>query len=115
MPKRLVELPFDPEYISQDGFYMAGYIYGQHVRSEKDARQEFPGATQCHEDFYKGVLDGFNDKMNEMIQKSHTTAINAPKLESRMAPDPPEDSRLESDTINKKIVRHKRQKYYEPL
>lgn len=78
----MIELPLDPEYLTADGFYMAGYIWGQHVRSEGDARQDFPGDTQGHEDFYKGVVDGYNDKMNEMDAR---LAKKAPKTQADAA------------------------------
>jgi len=71
-----VELPLDPEYVTQDGAYMAGYIWGQHVRSEKDARQDFPGDTPLHEDFYKGVADGYNDQMNKMSEETKQNKEN---------------------------------------
>lgn len=71
-----IELPLDPEYVTIEGAYMAGYIWGQHVRSEKDARQMFPGNSPLHEDFYKGAADGFNDKMRGCVEDSHSGNIS---------------------------------------
>lgn len=86
---KYIELPLDPEFLTPDGFYMAGYIWGQHVRSEKDARYDFPGDTQGHTDFYQGVSDGYNDKMNamhdEMVAKTAPKKPQEPLSDAQLA------------------------------
>jgi hypothetical protein len=93
-----VELPLDPEYVTQDGAYMAGYIWGQYVRSEPTARQMFTADTPLHEDFFKGVADGYNDKLNEM-----NAQIKAPKQneQSRSVEQSEADARITMDQLAK--------------
>lgn len=81
MTDNLVELPLDPEFITPDGMYMAGYLWGQHVRSPKDAAQMFD--CNAYPDFYKGVEDGYGDKMREMEQRTKVKKEQAPQPQSR--------------------------------
>lgn len=55
--ENLVEVPLDPRYITDEGMYVAGYIWGSHVRSPKDLPKGFT------EDFKKGAEDGYGDFM----------------------------------------------------
>lgn len=75
---------------------MAGYIWGQHVRSEPIARQMFPGDTSLHEDFFKGVADGYNDKLNET-----NAQIKAPKQNDQNDDQSEADARIAMDQLAK--------------
>lgn len=55
----LVEVPLDPQYLTEEGMYKAGYIWGRHVRSPKSAPINAPL------DFIKGVEDGYGSRMLE--------------------------------------------------
>lgn len=65
----MVEVPLDPEYLTPDGQYIAGYHWGKHVRSP----QEFETAGWHRGDyidrfpeFVQGVKDGYGDAMRRI-------------------------------------------------
>lgn len=55
----IVEVPLDDEYITAEGMYIAGYIWGKHVRSTDSAPKDAP------EDFIRGVEDGYGDALTD--------------------------------------------------
>jgi hypothetical protein len=59
----IVELPLDPEFVTPDGFYMAGYRWGEKGRSVDHQVQ------RQHPDFVRGVEDGWGDWMQRSGDK----------------------------------------------
>lgn len=55
--ENIVEVPLDPQYLSDEGMYMAGYLWGRHVRSPKSSPKNAPVI------FIKGVEDGYGDAL----------------------------------------------------
>lgn len=54
----VVEIPLDPQFVTEAGFYMAGYLWGKKIRSANDPQ------IQCqHPAFIEGVKDGYGDGM----------------------------------------------------
>lgn len=65
--QNIVEVPLDPEYLTEAGFYQAGYNWGHHVRTVQGGLPD--GANEM---FRQGVEDGYGDVMeaiNEKIRK----------------------------------------------
>lgn len=64
--KLVVEITLDPEYLTPDGMYMAGYHWGQHVRNPDEDQR----VINCgYDDFIQGARDGYGDKMRELEEK----------------------------------------------
>jgi hypothetical protein len=60
----IVEVPFDPEYLTDAGQYVAGYHWGKHIRSPQEF--ETPGHArgdwaELYPRFVQGVRDGYGD------------------------------------------------------
>lgn len=61
-----VEIPLDPEYLTEDGFYMAGYMWGLHVRGPESWGAGEREQVEKYPDFLKGVEDGYGDSLQKM-------------------------------------------------
>lgn len=69
MADNIVEVPLDPKYLTEDGFYMAGYLWGRHIRTVEG------GLPQDATDVFKqGVEDGYGDGMDEISERLTGTA-----------------------------------------
>lgn len=68
-----VEIPLDPKYVTPDGMYMAGYIWGSHVRSPDSWSLGEREQVDKYPDFLKGVQDGYGDAMHKMKDAIHET------------------------------------------
>lgn len=57
MKNENVEVPLSPDFLTEDGMYIAGYIWGMKIRSVDSAPKDAP------ETFLRGVEDGYGDGM----------------------------------------------------
>lgn len=88
----IVEVPFDPDYLTEAGQYIAGYTWGKHIRSAKEF--ETPGHArgdwvELYPRFVQGVRDGLGDGMRKnedaiLAQKSEVESLRK-KFETKRA------------------------------
>lgn len=67
----VVEVPLDPKYLTPDGFYISGYLWGRHIRSVEGGLPE--GADDA---FKQGVEDGYGDGMARNIESLEANRVN---------------------------------------
>jgi hypothetical protein len=74
----VVEIPLDPEFVTEAGFYMAGYLWGQKIRSADDPE------VQCqHPAFIEGVEDGYGDGLTRINEETSIKSAEAEKRRQR--------------------------------
>lgn len=66
MTEEVVEVPLDSQYLTDEGMYMAGYLWGRHIRSPGSAPKNAP------EIFLRGVEDGFGDGLATWRERDET-------------------------------------------
>lgn len=65
----IVEVPLDADWLTPNGFYIAGYYWGRKIRSPDD-----PDVQRQDPNFIRGVEDGYGDGMAKNERELQATA-----------------------------------------